>query len=53
MLDRVTHRRNMKHELVTIIRMLTGQSPAVMGDLPPPSEVAAEAVEVPKADAAE
>ena len=37
MLDRVTHRRDMKHELVTIVRMLTGQSPAVAGDLPAPS----------------
>jgi len=40
MLDRVTHRRDIKHELVTIIRMLTGQSPAVRGDLPPPEAVA-------------
>ena len=38
MLDRVTHRKHLKDELVTILRMLTGQSPAVKGDLPPPSE---------------
>ncbi|MGI3185223.1 acetyl-CoA carboxylase, carboxyltransferase subunit beta [Nioella aestuarii] len=36
MLDRVTHRKNMKDELVTILRMLTGQPPAVKGDLPAP-----------------
>ena len=36
MLDRVTHRRDMKLELVTITRMLMGLPPAVMGDLPPP-----------------
>ena len=38
MLDRVTHRKHLKDELVTILRMLTGQSPAVKGDLPPPAE---------------
>ena len=36
MLDRVTHRRDMKEELVTIIRMLMGQTPAIKGDLAPP-----------------
>ncbi|MGB3176367.1 MAG: acetyl-CoA carboxylase, carboxyltransferase subunit beta [Albidovulum sp.] len=36
MLDRVTHRKDMKDELVTIIRLLTGQNPAVKGDLPAP-----------------
>jgi acetyl-CoA carboxylase carboxyl transferase subunit beta len=36
MLDRVTHRKKLKDELVTILRMLTGQTPAVMGDLPAP-----------------
>lgn len=36
MLDRVTHRRDMKDELVTILRMLLRQSPAVKGDLPAP-----------------
>jgi len=39
MLDRVTHRKAMKDELVTMLRMLTGQSPAVKGDLPAPDEV--------------
>ena len=44
MLDRVTHRKQMRDELVTILRMLTRQTPAVKGDLPPPPavEVAAE-----------
>ncbi|SHF47137.1 acetyl-CoA carboxylase carboxyltransferase subunit alpha [Litoreibacter ascidiaceicola] len=37
MLDRVTHRKNIKNELVTIIRMLTGLPPAVQGDLPAPA----------------
>lgn len=38
MLDRVTHRKDMKVELVTIIRMLMGQTPAIKGDLAPPTE---------------
>ncbi len=43
MLDRVTHRREMKDELVTILRMLLRETPAVRGDLPAPEpdEVAA------------
>jgi len=41
MLDRVTHRTQMKDELVTILRMLTGQPPAVAGDLPAPDPVEA------------
>ncbi|MEM9427228.1 MAG: acetyl-CoA carboxylase, carboxyltransferase subunit beta [Pseudomonadota bacterium] len=36
MLDRVTHRRDMKDELVTITRMLLGLPPAVKGELPAP-----------------
>jgi acetyl-CoA carboxylase carboxyl transferase subunit beta len=36
MLDRVTHRRALKDELVSILRMLLRQTPAVKGDLPPP-----------------
>ncbi|MDH2326615.1 acetyl-CoA carboxylase, carboxyltransferase subunit beta [Cereibacter sp. SYSU M97828] len=40
MLDRVTHRKEMKDELVTILRMLTNQPPAVKGDLPAPVEEA-------------
>jgi acetyl-CoA carboxylase carboxyl transferase subunit beta len=48
MLDRVTHRKAMKDELTTILRMLTGQPTAVKGDLPKPEAKVAEA---PKADA--
>ena len=40
MLDRVTHRKALKDELVTILRMLTGQPPAIKGDLPAPAEPA-------------
>jgi acetyl-CoA carboxylase carboxyl transferase subunit beta len=40
MLDRVTHRTKMKDELVTILRMLGGLPPAVVADLPAPTEVA-------------
>lgn len=36
MLDRVTPRKHMRDELITICRMLMGQTPAVKGDLPPP-----------------
>ena len=38
MLDRVTHRKDMRNELITICRMLMGLSPQVVGDLPAPSE---------------
>ena len=38
MLDRVTHRRAMRDELITICRMLLGKSPAVKGDLPAPAK---------------
>ncbi len=37
MLDRVTHRKKLRDELITILRMLTGQPPAVKGDLPAPA----------------
>ncbi len=37
MLDRVVHRKAMKDELVTLVRMLMGLSPAVKGDLAPPA----------------
>ena len=39
MLDRVTHRRDMRAELITILRMLTGLPPAVMADLPSPGSI--------------
>lgn len=51
MLDRVTHRRDMKSELVTITRMLMGLPPAVKGELPAPAE--AESTEDAPAEAAE
>jgi len=38
MLDRVVARGQMRDELITIVRILMGQSPAVKGDLPGPSE---------------
>ena len=37
MLDRVTHRKALKNELVAIIRMLQGATPPVKGDLPSPN----------------
>ena len=40
MLDRVTHRHAMKDELVTLVRLLTGQPPAIKGELPPPAPLA-------------
>jgi len=46
MLDRVTHRRDLKDELVTITRMLMGLPPAVKGELPAPDETN-EAAEAP------
>jgi acetyl-CoA carboxylase carboxyl transferase subunit beta len=42
MLDRVTHRKQLREELITILRMLTGQPPAVKGDLPAPAELGGE-----------
>ncbi len=36
MLDRVTHRKALRDELITITRLLTGQPPAIKGDLPAP-----------------
>ena len=41
MLDRVTHRKAMRDELVTVIRMLMDMPPGIKGDLPPPVEVEA------------
>ncbi len=38
MLDRVVDRREMKDELVSIIRMMMGMSPPVKGDLPSPND---------------
>jgi len=36
MLDRVTHRKHLRDELVTILRLLTRQPPAIRGELPQP-----------------
>ncbi len=38
MLDRVTPRGDMRDELITIIRMLMGLDPVVVGDLPAPTK---------------
>ena len=38
MLDRVTHRKNLRDELITITRMLLALPPAIKGDLPSPKE---------------
>lgn len=42
MLDRVTHRKDIRDELITIVRMLTRQSPAIKGELPPPGVIGQE-----------
>lgn len=43
MLDRVTHRKALKDEIVTILRLLMRQEPAVKGDLPAPNGTASPA----------
>lgn len=45
MLDRVTPRGEMRGELITIVRMLMGEGPAIAGDLPAPSADPAPAKE--------
>ena len=42
MLDRVTHRKDMRDELITILRMLMRQSPAIKGDLAPAGVIGQE-----------
>jgi len=49
MLDRVTHRKNLRDELVTILRMLTNLPPAIKGDLPPADPQPLEEPEAPAA----
>lgn len=39
MLDRVTHRKDMRDELITIVRMLMNLSPEIKGDLPSPAKI--------------
>ncbi|MGO4914358.1 acetyl-CoA carboxylase, carboxyltransferase subunit beta [Pseudogemmobacter sp. W21_MBD1_M6] len=52
MLDRVTHRKFMREELITIIRMLMGLPQVITADLPKPAETPAiEALVAPKPDA--
>ncbi len=41
MLDRVTHRKQLRDELITITRLMMGLSPAVKGELPAPEPAAA------------
>ncbi|MZR13562.1 acetyl-CoA carboxylase carboxyltransferase subunit beta [Maritimibacter sp. DP07] len=54
MLDRVTHRKDMRDELITIIRMLMKDGPVVRGDLPAPEpEPEAEPAPAPEQDKAE
>jgi len=47
MLDRVTHRKAMRDELIVILRMLTNLPPAVAGELPPPEDEATAAADTP------
>ncbi len=49
MLDRVVHRKAMKDELVTLVRLLMNEPPAIKGDLPAPME--AKPVEATSAEA--
>ena len=42
MLDRVTHRKNLRDELIAITRMLLRESPPIKGDLPAPAKKAAK-----------
>jgi acetyl-CoA carboxylase carboxyl transferase subunit beta len=48
MLDRVTHRKKLRDELISILRMLTRQSPPIRGDLPAPRVEASSAMEAAK-----
>jgi len=49
MLDRVTHRKQIREELITITRMLMGQSAAIKGSLPAPDKKPAESAKKAKA----
>ena len=42
MLDRVTHRKDIRDELISIVRMLMKMSPPIKGQLPPPENVPAQ-----------
>ena len=45
MLDMVVSRLKMREELVKVVRLLLGLSPAVIADLPSPIEVAEESAQ--------
>jgi acetyl-CoA carboxylase carboxyl transferase subunit beta len=47
MLDMVTHRKKLRDELITVLRMLSGLPPAIKGDLPAPAEPAAQPAAAP------
>ena len=47
MLDMVTHRKKLRDELITVLRMLSGLPPAIKGDLPAPAGSLTEPVAVP------
>jgi acetyl-CoA carboxylase carboxyl transferase subunit beta len=47
LLDRVTHRNELRDELATVLRLLTRMPPVVRGDLPAPDMVAAAPVAKP------
>ena len=47
MLDMVTHRKQLRDELITVLRMLSGLPPAIKGDLPAPAGSLTEPVAVP------
>ena len=49
MLDRVTHRKKLREQLVSILRMLTGQSAPVVADLPAPGVLPSALPETPEA----
>ncbi|MDF3606656.1 acetyl-CoA carboxylase, carboxyltransferase subunit beta [Paracoccus sp. DMF-8] len=51
MLDRVTHRKKLREELVSILRMLGGLPAPVAGDLPAPGSIATARADRPAADA--
>ncbi|PTV94190.1 acetyl-CoA carboxylase carboxyltransferase subunit alpha [Rhodobacter aestuarii] len=39
MLDRVTHRKKMREELIVLLRLMMSQPPAIWGELPPPGQI--------------
>lgn len=49
MLDRVTHRKKLREELISILRMLTGQSAPVVADLPAPGVLPSALPDAPEA----